>query len=292
MNPDLPNLYRFPEEKQEDLAEQRLTSRVGYLAWVYLGLLVVLSFIPTPGVQAGPTYTDKVFHLVGYFFFTYFFLLATDFHGRPFAWLLAAALAFFTESVQDLLPWREASLLDAAAGIAGATLAVVIPRRFGRWLLGAFSTVFFVGYLPKAPGTWATAITLAALYFAPLSPPVIFTLILPLALLAFWSADYAEKIWGHDPGKVVIDEALGAALAVTFLPKTGLIYILAFVLFRVVDIWKPPPVRQLDRMEGSASIVLDDIAGGIMVNIILWALIWFTPLENIGLRQIFEFMMK
>lgn len=265
--------------------------RSGFLVWAYLGILVVLSFVPGPVGEGGPYWTDKAFHFAGYFFLVYFFLLATGGKGRPFAWVLAATIAFLTESVQDMMPWRQATLWDAFWGIAGASAAMALPRKAMLWLLRNFSTCFFVGYLPKAPGTWATGFTLVALYFAPLSPPVIFMLLLPLALLAFWSADHAERLWGPDPRRVVIDEALGAGLSVMFLPKTAIIYCLAFLLFRAVDIIKPPPVRQLDRMEIAGAVVLDDVAGGLMVNLFLWVLVIFTPIEEISLRQVIEFIL-
>lgn len=263
----------------------------GFLVWVYLGILILLSFVPSPVAEGGPYWTDKAFHLAGYFFLVYFFLLATGGKGRPFAWILAAAIAFLTESVQDMMPWRQATLWDAFWGIVGASIAVSLPQRANLWLLRNFSTCFFVGYLPKAPGTWATGFTLLALYFAPVSPPVVFMLLLPLGLLAFWSAHHAESLWGTDPKKVVIDEAIGAGLSVMFLPKTAIIYILAFLLFRAVDILKPPPVRQLDRMEISGAVVLDDVAGGLMVNLFLWALLLFTPIEEIGLKQVIAFIL-
>jgi|YNPNPStandDraft_1061719.scaffolds.fasta_scaffold00184_22 phosphatidylglycerophosphatase A len=271
--------------------ERSPQGRFGWLVWVYLGLLVVLSFIPSPVGAGGPYWTDKAFHFAGYFFLAYFFLLATNGKGRPFALVMAAAIALLTESVQDLLPWREATLWDAFWGIVGASLAITLPKRAMLWLLRNFSTCFFVGYLPKAPATWATGIVLAVLYFAPLSPPVIFMLLLPLALLAFWSSDYAESLWGPDPRKVVIDEVLGAGLSVMFLPKTAIIYLLAFLLFRAFDIIKPPPVRQLDRMETPGAIVLDDVAAGLITNLSLWALVILTPIEEVGLKQVIDFIL-
>lgn len=277
---------KFPQGDSPDAGPQP-----GSLVWVYLGILVVLSFVPSPVGEGGPYWTDKAFHFAGYFFLTYFFLLATGGKGRPFAIVMAAAIALLTESVQDLLPWRQATLWDAFWGIAGASAAVVLPKRAMFWLLRNFSTCFFVGYLPKAPATWATGLTLLAFFFAPLSPPVIFMLLLPFALLAFWSSEHAQSIWGPDPRKVVIDEVLGAGLSVMFLPKTAIVYILAFALFRAVDILKPPPVRQLDRMDMAGSVILDDVAAGLMVNLFLWALVIFTSLEEIGLRQVLDFIL-
>ncbi len=279
---------------KESLREDKPDARpsMGFLVWVYLGILVALSFVPSPVAEGGPYWTDKAFHFAGYFFLVYFFLLTTGGKGRPFALVMAAAIALLTESVQDLMPWRQATLWDAFWGIAGAFLAVFLPHRANRWLLRNFSTCFFVGYLPKAPATWATGFTLLALFFAPVSPPVIFMLLLPLSVMAFWSAHHAESLWGPDPRKVVIDEVLGAGLSVMFLPKTAVIYILAFLLFRAIDILKPPPVRQLDRMEVSGAVVLDDVAAGLMVNLLLWGLVLFTPLDEIGLRHLIAFILE
>ncbi|MGB9590853.1 MAG: hypothetical protein ACPL68_08205, partial [Candidatus Hydrothermia bacterium] len=132
-------------------ASPKSEPRFGWLVWAYLGVLVVLSFVPSPVAEGGPYWTDKSFHFAGYFFLVYFFLLANGGKGRPFALVMAAAIALLTESVQDLMPWRQATLWDAFWGIAGASLAVCLPQRANLWLLRNFSTCFFVGYMPKAP---------------------------------------------------------------------------------------------------------------------------------------------
>ena len=96
-------------------------------------------------------------------------------------------------------------------------------------------------------------------------------------LLAFWvaavwiakhaklSGDYK----GHDNPRIVIDEMAGYFTAVMFLPRTWPYLLAAFVLFRTVDTLKPWPVKNFDRMENPFGVVFDDVAGGLLVNIVL-----------------------
>lgn len=79
----------------------------------------------------------------------------------------------------------------------------------------------------------------------------------------------------EDPGPVVIDEAAGYLFAVAFLPHGPVTAIAGFLLFRALDILKPPPARQLERLRGGWGIVLDDVAAGLWSHLLLrlgWAL--------------------
>jgi phosphatidylglycerophosphatase A len=79
---------------------------------------------------------------------------------------------------------------------------------------------------------------------------------------------------------VVIDEVVGQwitlAGASTLNWKS---WLTAFVLFRLFDIWKPPPVRQLERIPGGAGIVLDDAMAGIYAALVLYAAGWFNSIS-------------
>ncbi len=150
----------------------------------------------------------------------------------------------------------------------------------------ALATWFYCGYAPKAPGT---AGSLAALAIAWLLhryagvPPLGFA-ILALALLgpAIWAADVTARETGlKDPQIVVVDEVVGQwiAIAGASYGKTGIdwkAWCAAFVLFRAFDIWKPPPVRQLEKIRGGAGIVLDDVMAGIYAALVLSAAGWFN----------------
>ena len=140
----------------------------------------------------------------------------------------------------------------------------------------ALATWFGCGYSPVAPGT---AGSLGALLIAFLIQrsfhwqPVSFGyLVIALLLPGVWAAHVVAAQSGkEDPGMVVIDEVLGqwATLAgiTVFNWKS---WLAAFLLFRLLDIWKPPPVRQLENLPGGAGIVADDIMAGLYGALVLF----------------------
>ena len=134
------------------------------------------------------------------------------------------------------------------------------------------ATFFGVGKSPKAPGTFGS---LAALPFAALlmlAGPFYYmgacVLLLPISIVA---AEIYERVnGGHDASEIVIDEVLGMWVSLTWLPLTWQTFLLGFVLFRILDICKPFPISYLDRkIEGGVGVVVDDLAAGLVVNLIL-----------------------
>jgi phosphatidylglycerophosphatase A len=129
-----------------------------------------------------------------------------------------------------------------------------------------------LGNMPFAPGSFGT---LAGLPFCWLLSGIevwiSFFLIALTVPFAVWIASEAEKILGKkDPGSIVIDEIVGMALTLAGLPFNATTAGLGFVLFRVLDITKPFPIRFLERrFKGGTGIVIDDIAAGIIANIAL-----------------------
>jgi phosphatidylglycerophosphatase A len=107
--------------------------------------------------------------------------------------------------------------------------------------------------------------------------PQNFYLLGGITLLVFfvslWSATGAEKVFGKDSRKIVIDEGCGMLVSFLFLPKRFFLYILAFVIFRALDIIKPPPARYCEKLEGGLGITLDDVVAGIYTNLIMQVLI-------------------
>jgi len=139
------------------------------------------------------------------------------------------------------------------------------------------ATWFGVGLIPVAPGTWGS---LAALPFAWVIRELWgvpgLTLALPIVLISgCWAAGaFARASSGGDPGAVVIDEVAGQWLVLLAAPLDPFAWALAFVLFRIFDIWKPWPVRWVDRhVEGGFGIMLDDIAAAGYALIALSALL-------------------
>jgi phosphatidylglycerophosphatase A len=151
----------------------------------------------------------------------------------------------------------------------------VKPERADR-LATILATWFGCGCAPFAPGTFgslgalAPAILLARAGWRPLYFAALAVAALPVAV---WSAGRTAKILGKkDPQQVVIDEvigqwiALGGAASLHRWP----VWVAAFALFRVMDIWKPAPVRQLERLPGGYGIVADDVMAGIYAALVLW----------------------
>jgi phosphatidylglycerophosphatase A len=136
---------------------------------------------------------------------------------------------------------------------------------------GAFliATWFGCGYAPKAPGTAGSlAALLIAIALDWYGGYGRWTLLLLTALLlapGIWSAGVVAKRTNQpDPQIVVVDEVIGQwitlAGAATFNWKT---YLAAFVLFRLLDMWKPAPARQFENFPGGWGIVADDVMAGV-----------------------------
>jgi phosphatidylglycerophosphatase A len=151
-----------------------------------------------------------------------------------------------------------------------------------RALARLLGTWFGCGCVPKAPGTVGSLGGLLAaglLYGHPVVAPIGFAVMAALLLRpAVWAADVmARESKQDDPQTVVIDEVVGQWL--TLAGATVLnwkSWLLGFVLFRLFDIWKPWPVRQLERLSGGLGIVADDVMAGVYGALVLFAAGWFN----------------
>ena len=129
-----------------------------------------------------------------------------------------------------------------------------------------------VGFFPIAPGTAGSAVGLVLVVVlgrAPLAQPWRSSLLAFVAFglffLGVWAAGAAEKHFGQiDPGPVVIDEVVGQLLTFLALPGASWKWLLAgFVLFRIFDVFKPPPARQAERLPRGWGIMMDDVIAGV-----------------------------
>jgi phosphatidylglycerophosphatase A len=80
-----------------------------------------------------------------------------------------------------------------------------------------------------------------------------------------------------DPGRVVVDEIAGQMVALLFLPMTVPILVIAFFVFRVLDVFKPWPARRLEDLPGGSGIMADDLMVGLYANLILHGLVLWRP---------------
>jgi phosphatidylglycerophosphatase A len=141
------------------------------------------------------------------------------------------------------------------------------------WLIGTF---FGAGLLKPGPGTYGSAAALLLWYgsahtFHPsASSLAIATTIAAVAatLIGIPAATIVARESGReDPGHVVIDEVAGQLIALIAIPADWRHAILSLLLFRLFDILKPPPVRQLERLPAGTGIMLDDVAAGVLALI-------------------------
>ncbi len=144
-----------------------------------------------------------------------------------------------------------------------------------------------LGYSPLAPGTAGTLGCGVLLWF--LMPKDVIgsgslaIFVLSISTLAFialsiWASTKAEVVFGNDASKIVVDEFAGYLVAVLFLPKTLIVYIAAFLLFRILDVLKPFPAARAETLPGGVGIVLDDLVAGIYANILIRIMLLATGL--------------
>jgi len=145
-----------------------------------------------------------------------------------------------------------------------------------RAVAAALATWFGCGYFPAAPGSFTSAVALAMAillaryaawqgwHFA----------VLAGVLLApgIWAAHQeAQRTARKDPRSVVIDEVLGQWVTLAgALRLNWKSWLAAFLLFRILDIWKPAPARQFESLPGGIGIVTDDLAAGVYGALVLF----------------------
>jgi phosphatidylglycerophosphatase A len=128
------------------------------------------------------------------------------------------------------------------------------------------ATFFCAGYAPKAPGTVGTIAALP-LYFLlrGLSLPRYILVVIILTVLGIFSSQKMEDIWGEDPPQVVIDEVVGLLITFVSRPRGWKTILVGAILFRVFDIFKPPPVGFVDKnVPGGLGIMADDVVAGMI----------------------------
>jgi phosphatidylglycerophosphatase A len=128
-----------------------------------------------------------------------------------------------------------------------------------------------------APGTVgsfaAVLIAFGLYYFAGFGPLQFGVMAAALLIPSIWAAHrVALDVKRKDPGLVVIDEVVGQWITLAGVTSLGWkSWVAAFLLFRVLDVVKPPPARQLERLPGGVGIVLDDVMAGLYGALVLFA---------------------
>jgi len=142
----------------------------------------------------------------------------------------------------------------------------------------AIATWFGCGYFPVAPGTAGSLAAIGIAYLLAETArwrPLHFALLALLALpVGIWSAGVtASQTKSKDPGIVVVDEVLGQWITLAgALSLNWKSWLAALCLFRLFDIWKPPPVRRLEALPSGVGIVADDVMAGIYGALVLFVM--------------------
>jgi phosphatidylglycerophosphatase A len=147
--------------------------------------------------------------------------------------------------------------------------------------LGLFiATCGYLGYVPIAPGTFGSAAGLAVFYAVRStgSIGVEIAAIVLLFAIGVWAGTAAEHHFGGiDPGPVVLDEVVGMLITLALLPVNGLGAVTGFLVFRVLDVVKPWPSAQFEKLPGGLGVMADDGMAAIYGNLVLRGLIWLAP---------------
>ncbi|HLJ51581.1 MAG TPA: phosphatidylglycerophosphatase A [Bryobacteraceae bacterium] len=138
-----------------------------------------------------------------------------------------------------LATWFGCGLFPAAPGTVGSLAAILIAWALHAWFGLAPFWFGILGVLLIAPGVWSATIVARALH-------------------------------RDDPQMVVVDEVIGQWITLAAAPVLNWkSYLAALLLFRLFDIWKPPPVRQLERLREGAGIIADDVMAGIYGAVVM-----------------------
>ena len=139
---------------------------------------------------------------------------------------------------------------------------------FSRWVASAGGA----GWVPVAPGTAGSAVGLLLVVWVGPDPLKSGLLIAAATLAALLTIATAERSFGTpDARQIVIDEVVGMTITLWLLPHRWLLVSAGFLLFRVMDVLKPPPLRRLERLPSPWGVLLDDVGAGLYANLLLQA---------------------
>ena len=139
-------------------------------------------------------------------------------------------------------------------------------------------TMFYIGKIPLAPGTWGSLVALLLWYL--IKPKIIDPLFLLITGGLFFigiavSEIITRELDNHDPKEIIIDEWVGMWIALYLVPHSLFWGLVSFFLFRFFDIFKPGPVQIMDDIHSPLGVMLDDVVAGILALLVTQSLMYY-----------------
>jgi phosphatidylglycerophosphatase A len=153
--------------------------------------------------------------------------------------------------------------------------------------LELFATFFYLGRAPYFKGTVGTLGALPLVLAFSYGGIYIYVALTFALALAGWAICDAYELYtqNHDSPEVVIDEVVGFLVAMLWMPFTWQAFLYGFLIFRFLDILKPPPISWIDqRVRGGYGVMLDDLAAGVITNLILQFM--YTQTDWLGIQWV------
>ena len=141
-----------------------------------------------------------------------------------------------------------------------------------------FGTICYVGHIPFAPGTFGSLVALIAWYYLKpfLSDPLFLLTTGAIFFFGIVVTDILITVWDdEDPKQVVIDEWVGMWISLYLVPHSIKWGLIAFLLFRIFDIFKPGPVQAMDDMHDATGVMMDDVVAGVLACLLTQSLLYF-----------------
>ena len=141
-------------------------------------------------------------------------------------------------------------------------------------IIKILATFFGIGYLPYCPGTWASLVGVG-IYFLLRNHLIIYTyLSIALFVVGFIVCGKAERLFvNKDASVIVIDEISAILILLRLVPQSLFFLILSFLMFRVIDIIKPYPIKKIEKFSGSWGIMGDDLLACFYTLCFIWIVI-------------------
>jgi len=143
------------------------------------------------------------------------------------------------------------------------------------WFEKIIGSGFYTGYIPFASGTFGS---LAAIVIYLIPGFENLEIIIPALVLFFGYGLFVsfkfEKVYGKDPSQCTVDEIVGTWIALIALPKTLLIVLTSFLIWRALDIIKPFPAKTSEKLPGGFGIMIDDVISGFYSLIIVHLIVY------------------